>query len=373
MKILFNCINNTVGGGVQNSANFIQNALEDKSNDFLFLVSPAVEYVLEDLGITSKSIIPIGSSKNLYELNKFVRSIEKDFSPDVVYTMAGPTYIKFKNTHVLGISTPYITHAKLWQFFLGDNKYSGIVSIIKNTLKGLISRLTAEYFLFQTNSSRDGFVRRYKVGKKSTFVVPNAIGPMFTSNSHSYKPWGCGSGNRLLVCPSAYYSHKKIENIFELSEILVNKNITSYSFRLTIPHNQYELLCNRYPLASKLMSNVGPYSYSDVLDIYEGASAVVLPSVLETFSTVYIEAMALGLPLFVPKIDFALDICGSYPLYFEPGSAHSLFDALLKQEASEEADFRDKLKNTILDKYGTQQERYEKIISVLNYINARHS
>ena len=48
---------------------------------------------------------------------KEVKLSEKEFNPDIVYTMGGPSYFLFKSYHVMGISDPYITHAKILNFY----------------------------------------------------------------------------------------------------------------------------------------------------------------------------------------------------------------------------------------------------------------
>ncbi|MBW7937023.1 MAG: glycosyltransferase, partial [Flavobacteriales bacterium] len=120
----------------------------------------------------------------------------------------------------------------------------------------------------------------------------------------------------------------------------------------------------------EIISNLGPFSYADAFDLYKKADAIILPSLLETFSTVYIEAMALGLPLFVPNEDFARDVCEEYAIYYDSTSESSLLNVLKLSESSKEVETKQMVKSNILKEYGNQEQRYNHIISqLMNVLN----
>lgn len=368
MRILFNCINNVSGGGVQNAANFIYYALSDIDNDYLFLVSPEVNEVLISWGIKSGHIIVLEDRKSFFYLRREVRQIERVFLPDLVYTMAGPSYVFFRGIHLLGTSDPYITHAKLQMFFFRKTVIDGFKSVILEMLKGIVTRISGSYFVFQTPASQKGFCKRFFCSLDKTAVVPNAIGQDFIGKGVEYKPWRVTSGDRTVLCPSAYYSHKNIEIIFEAAQLLVERGCSNIKFLLTISADVFATLSGRYPEASKLIDNYGPYNYSSALSVYEKADAVIMPSLLETFSTVYIEAMALGLPIFTPREEFAVDICGNYSIYYESQSVTSLLDVLTSDEDVSKLVERISAQNDRLAQYGTQEGRYRALVKLFRTV-----
>lgn len=365
MRIIFNCINNVVGGGVQNSANFIANAVKDADAEYFFMVSPSVNNILQSWGIQHERIVVFEDRKKIISTQIRVCKIEKEFSPDLVYTMAGPSFVFFKSFHVLGTSNPYITHAKLRAFFLDKSFFQGLKKIVLAKGMGLITRVSGNHFVFQTPTSRLGFCKKFFCSESKTALVPNAIGPDFMANMDEYKPWDGIAGWKTVLCPSAYYAHKNIEILFKVARILKHDGDCKIRFVFTIDSGSFDRLAKKYPDVLDMVSNVGPYNYSDALSIYRKADAVVLPSLLETFSTVYIEAMALGLPLFVPREDFAEDICGEYGIYYDSLSESSLLDALREKEDESTARERGRTKSELLGSYGTQEMRYSKIILLL--------
>lgn len=371
MRILFNCINNVVGGGVQNAANFISFAANDPRHEFLFLVSPVVAQSLQDFDIRDKRVLIIEERTKLLAVQKTVRSIENDFKPDVIYTMAGPSFVAFKAMHVLGISDPYITHAKRYHYFMQRSFLSSCRFILLEVVKGLAGRLLSDYFVFQTQASMLGYNRRFfKTFARST-VVPNAIGTQFFESISAYQGWADNGQTKYILCPSACYPHKNIEVIFKVASLLRSSGLLHLRFILTIPTHDFEKFLAKYPMVEDIVSNNGPFSYVDALGLYEAADAVILPSLLETFSTVYIEAMALGLPLFVPKEDFSEDICEDYAIYYDSLSERSLFEVLLSPESIDQIQKKQAAQARILEKYGNQEQRYKKILDQIEAFISR--
>ena len=58
-----------------------------------------------------------------------------------------------------------------------------------------------------------------------------------------------------------------------------------------------------------LVKNIGPYHYSEISSHYAQADIVFVPSLLETFSATYLEAMVANKPLVVAQKDFAKEVC----------------------------------------------------------------
>ena len=91
MKVLFNCSINVVGGAIQNAYNFIINALNDDEIEWLFLVSPQIHDQLFKKNVSDDRIINIiNSPSKRFKTRKLIFEYEKQFNPDLVYTMAGP-------------------------------------------------------------------------------------------------------------------------------------------------------------------------------------------------------------------------------------------------------------------------------------------
>lgn len=364
MKILFNCSVNTIGGAVQNAANFIRYAIGCKEHMFIFVVSPQVESVLHAWGIDNEFIFCMASPSSSKDTIASILNIEKKFSPDIVFTMAGPTYIPFKSYHVMGISDPYITHADSVAYRLNRSTLEAVFFLFKEMAKGVISRFSANYFIFQTETSKKGFCKRFFWPSNKTAVVSNAIGEDFFINSFQSLSEKNDFENKVFTVfvPSAYYPHKNLEIIFDICEIIMDRGLEDIRFITTADGGgKFNSLINMRNLRG-LIENVGPYSYADALEYYNIADCVFIPSILETFSTSYLEAVALCKPLVVADKAFAREVCMDYAYYFKPLSAESALDAILN---SIKGRCNYTARDSIVSKYGTQQDRFYSLVSVL--------
>lgn len=364
MRILFNCSVNIVGGAVQNAANFIKYAALSSEHDFVFLISKPVKKILQDWGVINIDSYVLDSPSQSNAARLKALEIEHNFSPDVVYTMAGPTYIRFKSIHIMGISDPYITHADKLSLFLNRSFNDAVTFGFKELVKGMISRLTADHYVFQTETSRKGFSKRYFLKSEKTSILQNAIGEDFNSftpvsNETLAKP--CK-----VFVPSAYYPHKNLEIIIRICEYLKKEDdLQTFEFITTAPFNCAFSKAIESKGFSNVIKNVGPYSYSNAYALYEKCHIVFMPSVLETFSTSYLEAIAMGKPLVVADRSFSREVCGNYARYYSP---LSVFDAVevLRNTINYNVDLVEREK--IITRYGTQKERFNKAIIILESV-----
>lgn len=106
--------------------------------------------------------------------------------------------------------------------------------------------------------------------------------------------------------------------------------------------------------------------------MFDKADIVFVPSILETFSASYLEAFASKRPLVVADKDFAHNICGNGALYVNPfdgdATAKAINDVIYDQQ--KQIDLI-KQGSKILEKYGSQSERVNKIIKLLKTVTLR--
>ncbi|MBD3842566.1 MAG: glycosyltransferase [Campylobacterales bacterium] len=369
MKILFNCSVNVVGGAVQNAANFIKYAALNTEHQFMFIVSHEVNTVLEKWLIRPSNLHVVESPARSKEARKKLLSLEQGFKPDLVYTMAGPTYVSFKAAHVMGISDPYITHADFMSLFLNRSQYQAWSFGLKEFIKGWYARFSADYFLFQTETSRAGFCKRYRLNKNKTALLQNALGESFFAQTPALNV--SKNDVRKVFVPSAYYSHKNLEIIFEICKLLDYSNKKQdFQFITTAPQDsEFSKRIAEFGLEG-MIHNIGPYTYNDAYRLYSESDAVFIPSILETFSTSYLEAIAMSKPLIVADRPFSREVCGKYAHYYSPLSPVDAVKALNVAVASG-GDLVER--QSIISRYGSQEERFAKAITILESFTIRLS
>lgn len=81
-------------------------------------------------------------------------------------------------------------------------------------------------------------------------------------------------------------------------------------------------------LASNIL-NVGPLKQQELAGYYQHCDALFLPTLLESFSGAYLEAMQFGRPILTSDLDFARYICGDAAMYFDPWNVCHMKDVIL--------------------------------------------
>lgn len=361
MKILFNCSNNSVGGAVQNAVNFIKIAITDKRNSYFFVVSKSVFCQISHLDFNKSNFI-VASKPFFFNKSAIdVRLAEKKFEPDIIYTMAGPSFVFFKNFHYQGISDPYITHAENWVFFHNRKFFSSIKLLVSTIIKRYFSLLNTDLFLFQTSISQNKLKNKFLFKNIYSSIIPNAVSLSHLSgNDKMYRNFVKSPKIKYFLVPSALYPHKSLDLILKIINSLIISGKKDFIFLLTL-----DSLPSQFSSSSNVI-NLGSYKHEVVGEIYNIADYVFLPSVLETFSTTYIEAMYLNIPLITPDFDFVRCVCGEYPIYYDHFNQQKLFDLFSNIL---EPDYIPTFKSCENYSIINQQERYNMIVDLFDANN----
>jgi glycosyltransferase involved in cell wall biosynthesis len=148
-----------------------------------------------------------------------------------------------------------------------------------------------------------------------------------------------------LLALAKYYPHKNLEIIFE-SYRRYRHELRDTMCVLTIHPNQH-------PRANKMLEavqqeglanqivNVGPVSHERLTDYFIHTDAMILPTLLESFSGSYLEAMHFGRPILTSDLDFAHGVCGEAAEYFNPWDSGSVRDAIIRLR--DDPDLRERL------------------------------
>lgn len=371
--ILFNCTTNIIGGGVKNAAYFIKNALNDNTINWYFSVSKNVNDLLVSWGLNHERVYLISPypSKSRQSKLKLLKLI-KTHNISAVYTMAGPAYVRFPVPHIMGISNAYITHSTLQALFFYNSPW-GIIKRILLSGYQLYHATKADFWFFQTEISRNGFCKRTGVSRFKTKIIPNAI--QTASCFFDEK----NEGNKIneifkIFSPSADHRHRGIQYIPKIAKALsVNFPEFPFKFYITLPETSKLWASIKREAAflgtSKYIENLGPFNFNDIYKLYSSCSIVFIPSILETFSSNYLEAMVYKKPLVVNNKSFARDICGNAAIYVNPNSSNEcaeIFFRLSQDESLRKGLIVNGIKTASV--YPDQKERYSMIVNELIHL-----
>ena len=381
MKILFNASTNNKGGALQTASNFIKEILKinDKKTTWFFMISPQIHNELKSFNMSTEDMIIIETSpsKNK-EMRKKLLEIENKIAPDLVYTMSGPAYVKFRSTHIMGCTHPYITNADLESYMILKNPMTIFLTFLKTVFQAYYFR-KADYWIFQTDYSRKNFVRRMRINDNKTFTVSNTCGEHYLQAAKKSNENRIENKKKInIFVPSAAYPHKNLDIIPHVAyhmkqHFSSNKSKYIINFILTLPQDSTEMkhiFANADKLNVKeMIMNKGPFRLSEGPGLYAQADILFLPTILEVFSGAFAEAMAMRIPIVTTNKFFIVDVCKNGALYFEPRNDKEASRQIIN--LIENPKFKDKLVNNasiVFKTIPTIEERTKKIVKILNTI-----
>lgn len=327
LKVLVNATTLTKGGGLQVAASFINEALGDNSNSirWFFAVSPQVGAEIE--GSSDFCEVFDASPAKCKQARSRLLELECKHNPDVVFTIFGPAYVKFTKPHLSGLANGWLTHSD-WQAFrqLGS-PVQILIAFCRLAYKAWWAR-HADYWVVEAEVARQGLKRRLGISNDRVAVISNTCSRVFRELPR--EPVGLpGKGEKLrIVYLTSFYKHKNIGIIpFVAAKLEEFQPSLKFEFVVTLPRDEndwtrLEAAARALGVADRLI-NVGPVSNVEAPILYKECHIAFMPSLLETFSANYPEAMAMGCPLVASNREFAKNCCGDAASYFDAESAIS--------------------------------------------------
>ncbi len=323
MKLIINASNLYGSGGLQVAYSFIHECRKFAWHEYHVFLCPKLTDQIEIQQFPSNFIfyhspvIPAPFGKARQEMLKLSR-LEREISPDIVFTVFGPTYWTPRATHLMGYAMPH--------FIYTDSPFFQIISWKENViwkLRGFIKmwyvKRNTRYFHVETDDVRQRLAAKLKIPVTNIFTVGNTHNASYDAfnpeNAHaSILPDMNGTFN--LVCISGSFEHKNLDILNRVIPELKHLGVDDVRFILTIEPEKMGLLFSAE--AREWIVNTGPVPVDVCPVLYHRSDAVFLPTLLECFSANYPEAMKMERPLVTSGMGFARTICGDAALYFDP-------------------------------------------------------
>jgi|GEM_PF-426989 len=136
------------------------------------------------------------------------------------------------------------------------------------------------------------------------------------------------------LCLARYYPHKNIEMCVKAMKRLVS---TGRRARLLITvdpadHPRARILLQRIQREGLdgRIQNLGTVPQPELPRVFAAADVLLLPTLIESFTRTFLEAMNYELPILTSGRDFARHICGSAALYLDPLNVESVAGSMIR-------------------------------------------
>lgn len=375
MKIIINTATINQGGAVQVALNLINYTINDPKHNYYYII-PKIIKSSGFLDLTNQDYIVVDKSPakilNARSTKKKMKKFEARVRPDIIYSVGAPSYVFFKNLEVLRLTNPGIIGLNkiAWSTFSLFEKIKLIVRV--KIQKRFIKK--THYIITQTEAAKKNINQNLKISKKNIVVIPNTYSSVFKPKRSNPKT------NKLnILCLSAPYPHKNLSIIPLVARELLLKGIINFIFFITIPAHidnkevrKLQHYIKKYNLEKNIV-NLGKVNLEDCPDLYEMASIVFLPTLLEIFSATHIEAIAMNVPIVTTDMDFCHEVCKGGALYFRPKDyKHAASQIYRLYHNSKLRENLVKKQETIIETFPKSNEIYCRHITALEKIYSRH-
>ncbi len=206
----------------------------------------------------------------------------------------------------------------------------------------------ADHLCANSEFTRQTLIERMRIPPDKVSVVYHGIHPIFskppTSHNAILARYGLVTGNYLFY-PANTWPHKNHRLILEALRI-INHNFTSDSLSGSREPNipPIKLVCTgvakeAHPELLKLVQEyhlqdqvcfLGYRPFKELPALYQGATALVFPSLFEGFGMPVLEAMNSGCPVICSNVTSLPEIAGDAALFIDPTDPSALAEAILR-------------------------------------------
>lgn len=272
-----------------------------------------------------------GALGQLWYERRQLPQLLRDFRPDLVWGLGNFVVQTPGARHAfLTMESHYVYSGRHNQGMSARSRFSIMVS--KRRIR---HALTFADLLFCQTRTMAARVRANLGYEGNLAIMPTSVAPVAQDFDHSPPAvFKSLKGKYILFCLAKYYPHKNLDALLDLMErypqeladvvILVtvapDHDVRAPAFlkRLEQPHLRERVI------------NVGPVPFEQLGSYYTNSHALIMPTVLESFSATHVEAMQYGCPILTSDMDFARDVCGDAAVYFDPWDIATMKDAIVR-------------------------------------------
>ncbi len=327
-KIFINGLNAKSGGGKSIFVNYLSILMNKTDvNEKYFVLAPQKEEYLKYENANIK-IVSISKFYNKHLLlpiaYKFIiPKLLQKLRIDKVFNLADIP-IATKIEQIFLFDWPYAVYpeSQVW-------KKMDIYSFIFKKIKLFQFKKNIKYInkvIAQNQAMKYRLEKIFSI--KDISIVPNAVA-LDNLNGGEYVDYNFPNGKKLLYL-THYYPHKNLEIFIPLAEIIKEKKL-NYKLIITIDkeqHSKAQKLLNtiKTKRLDDIIINIGSVHMKHVPELYKQTDGLLMPTLLESFSGTYVEAMYHKKPIFTSNFDFAQDVCKDAAFYFNPFSAENILE-----------------------------------------------
>lgn len=376
MKLMIDASLQSVGGGVQVAVNFINNILNSHfADELLIVVSPQVDKQINSSLKNNVNYYVFDNARGFLKFWQGVQlsKLEKEFKPNLVFIVFGPSYWKPKAKSIQGFAIPHIVYPQISDLLYKDKPINKILLNLLLKIKKNQILNNYEYMVVETETFKRLVTEKIGFEKDNIYIIENSFNKKFNKElilSDNIKK----SDFMSFFVPSSYYSHKNLEVLIDVAYILKNKYNIYLKFNFLIKSDSVEWskfidIAKSKDVLSYL-NTYGPVNNDEMTRLYGENDFVILPTLAEVSTAVYPESFISKKLVFTSDLDFAKELCGDGAIYFDPLDSSDI--ALKIYQVINDAELQNKIIEygslQLSKKYISPEEKWEKQKKLINFV-----
>lgn len=271
-----------------------------------------------------------------------IPALQKTFNADVIFGMGNHGLPNVKCPQAIWNGNAYLVYPSKHFPFASikermQTKYQRFH--FRQTLK------CTDLLFCQTPVMRQRISDYYGYDIKRVKILPNTLSPLLQkpgSNDAVIRPKEITDDKFNCLILSKYYPHKNPEMLLDaclpsyeqLGDI---RFITTISEQHNIHSKRFIQRLDKNSHMKKLFQNIGTIAHENLEAYYRNVQLVIMPTLMESFSVTYLEAMYFGVPILTTDLDFAHYLCGNAAAYYDPWQPKSFVGKLLMLKSNASA------------------------------------
>lgn len=245
---------------------------------------------------------------NLVSLNFELLKLENKLKPDLVYCIWGPSYWVPKSTFVIGFA--------LGTYLYESNFHLSSFEKLKVYFKKKYTQFIykkANIIIVETKTVKERLSLSFRISSSKIEVVPNSLNNIFLSEINVPDIQSLHIESKFIFVPAAYYPHKNFEIFPKIIKALLEKN-SKIDIQIYLTVRELDV-CNTSFYDELIKDNLlkyfkflGPLSLDKMSYYYKNCICILFPSLVESFSAVFLESFFFKKILLVNDLDFSKEL-----------------------------------------------------------------
>jgi glycosyltransferase involved in cell wall biosynthesis len=328
-KIFINASTVLISGGYYLTIGIIRALLSDNSFELLIICPSYTKYRICSAPNSRLQVVPRWQLKRVFR-----------FYHDLFWL---PRKIKIYNPAIVLSLTNIPAKTTFWQIYLNNNPYfleNNLklvhLSVKEKLLQGIRSFFTIQRFKYideiivQSEYFRENIKRRLTINIPIHIMTPGI--PSTNKKQTFENPYCHPENKKKILCLARYFEHKNIEILLQAGKLIKNRNLPFIIYlTLNKKHHRNVSIFLQNIKSSKLediIINIGKIEQANVCNYVNFCDAMILPSLLESFSMNYIEAWYYRKPLFVSNTKANRSSCKDAAFFFNPKDEKDIVNSL---------------------------------------------